>query len=443
MKVSKKHPNTKKSFAVLGAGLMGLAAAYQLVQDGYQPVIFEADDRIGGQAASFNFDGMRIERFYHFHCTSDTAFLEVLAELKLQEKMHWTETRMGYYFQEKIQEWGNPIALLNFSGLSLLAKLRYGVHVFLSTRRNKWDDLDKIESVLWLKRWIGEEAYDVLWGKLFDFKFYEYAHSISAAWTWSRIRRIGRSRYNVFREKLGYLEGGSDTLLNAMRKYIESEGGVMRLNSSVKQVAIADGRVVGVDVETGLEYFDNVISTIPLPYLSGILPGLPEELLSKYKAVESIPVVCVVAKLRKKVTEYFWLNINHLEMEIPGIVEYSNLRPLETTIVYAPYYMPGTNPKFKYSDQQFKDEFRKILQKINPALQDGDFLAMHVNRYRHAQPVCEPEFLKKLPPAQLPVYGLWAADTSYYYPEDRGISESIAFGRKMARDAVKASRDPL
>jgi hypothetical protein len=25
------------------------------------------------------------------------------------------------------------------------------------------------------------------------------------------------------------------------------------------------------------------------------------------------------------------------------------------------------------------------------------------------------------------------ADTSYYYPEDRGISESIAFGRSMAR----------
>jgi len=32
---------------------------------------------------------------------------------------------------------------------------------------------------------------------------------------------------------------------------------------------------------------------------------------------------------------------------------------------------------------------------------------------------------------------LWVADTSYYYPEDRGISESIGFGRRMARDAVK------
>ena len=38
---------------------------------------------------------------------------------------------------------------------------------------------------------------------------------------------------------------------------------------------------------------------------------------------------------------------------------------------------------------------------------------------------------------KLPVEGLWVADTSYYYPEDRGISESIGFGRQMARDAVR------
>jgi hypothetical protein len=38
-----------------------------------------------------------------------------------------------------------------------------------------------------------------------------------------------------------------------------------------------------------------------------------------------------------------------------------------------------------------------------------------------------------MPPIQLPVEGLLVADTSYYYPEDRGISESIDLARKMAR----------
>jgi len=74
--------------------------------------------------------------------------------------------------------------------------------------------------------------------------------------------------------------------------------------------------------------------------------------------------------------------------------------------------------------------------KINPALTNEDFIDIRASRYRYAQPICEPGFLDRLPPAKLPINGLWVADTSYYYPEDRGISESIGFGRAMAKDAT-------
>ena len=98
--------------------------------------------------------------------------------------------------------------------------------------------------------------------------------------------------------------------------------------------------------------------------------------------------------------------------------------------------MPGEHPKFADPDQVFLDKVRTYLKKINPALSDDDFIDIRASRYRFAQPICEPGFLDQLPPAKLPVQGLWVADTSYYYPEDRGISESIGFGRKMARMAT-------
>lgn len=63
-----------ESIAVLGAGPMGLAVAYQLARDGFKPAVFEADDRVGGMTASFEFSGLKIERYYHFHCISDRAF---------------------------------------------------------------------------------------------------------------------------------------------------------------------------------------------------------------------------------------------------------------------------------------------------------------------------------------------------------------------------------
>ena len=426
----------KQRIAVLGAGPMGLAVAYQLAQDGHEPVVFEADDRVGGMTATFDFNGLEIERYYHFHCISDQAFLIMLDELNIGHKMHWVETKMGYWYQNKLQPWGNPLALLSFKGLGWVAKFRYGLHAFLSTKRNNWKPLDHVEASDWIRRWVGPEAYEVLWRRLFDYKFYDHVGNLSAAWIWSRIRRIGRSRYSLFREKLGYLHGGSKTLLQAMSGAIESNGGVIRLSTSVTKVVIDQGRVKGVEVNGQVETFDKVISTIPLPYVPRVMPDLPTDVLEKFKALKNIAVVCVIVKMTKPLTENFWLNTNDPEMDIPGLVEYTNLQPLDKHIVYVPFYMPGEHPKFADADEVFIQKVKRYLQKINPALTDDDFLEVRASRYRYAQPICDPGYLDKLPAVALPVKGLWVADTSYYYPEDRGISESIGFGRQMAKDAV-------
>jgi protoporphyrinogen oxidase len=422
--------------AVLGAGPMGLAVAYQLVQDGHRPIIFEADDRVGGMTASFDFNGLDIERYYHFHCISDRAFLEMLKELNIEHHMNWVETRMGYWYQNRLQPWGNPIALLKFRGLSLTAKIRYGLHAFLSTKRNNWQPLDEREATGWIRRWVGKEAYEVLWQKLFDYKFYDYASHLSAAWIWSRIRRIGRSRYNLFQEKLGYLDGGSTTLLSAMQSAIVAKGGEFRLKSPVSRVLIENQQIRGVEINGQVDHFDKVISTVPLPYVPRLMPDLPNDILTQFQSIKNIAVVCVIAKLKRAVTDNFWLNTNDPDMDIPGIVEYTNLRPLDHHIVYVPFYMPGEHPKYSEPDEAFLHKVKTYLKKINPQIRDEDFIDIRASRYRFAQPVCQPGYLKNLPPVALPIKGLWVADTSYYYPEDRGISESIDFGRKMAKDAV-------
>ena len=43
---------------------------------------------------------------------------------------------------------------------------------------------------------------------------------------------------------------------------------------------------------------------------------------------------------------------------------------------------------------------------------------------------------EKLPPMQTEIRGFLMADTAYYYPEDRSISESIRVGRQLADAAV-------
>jgi len=422
----------KKKIAVIGAGPMGLGAAYQLVLDGYQPVIFEADDRIGGTSAMFDFDGINIERFYHYYCTPDRDLLKIIDELGIADKLNWVHTKMGYWFEDRLQPWGNPFSLLTFKGLSLVAKIRYGLHVFLSTNRKDWSKLDNFETSVWLKSWIGGEAYEKLWRPLLEYKFHQYAHDLSAAWFWSRIRRIGLSRYNLFKEKLGYLEGGSETLLLAMKGAIESKGGEFRLNSPVSKVILENVSVKGIQTQGNTEFFDEVICTAPLAVVPRIVPDLPEELMQAYQSIQYIGVVCVIVKLKKPLTKYFWLNINDTNMDIPGLVEFSNIRPFDKTIVYIPYYLPHDHPAFFESDKYFKEKISRYLKTINPDLNDEDFIDYKIWRYKNSQPICVPRFLEKLPPIKLPIKGLWIADTSYYYPEDRGTSESIGLGRKIA-----------
>ena len=78
-----------------------------------------------------------------------------------------------------------------------------------------------------------------------DLKFYEYADNVSAAWIATRIRRVGNSRRNLLQEELGYIEGGSQTLVDALMRSIAAQGGRVHLATPAERIETADGKVVG------------------------------------------------------------------------------------------------------------------------------------------------------------------------------------------------------
>ena len=62
---------------IIGGGALGLGAAWELVQQGHQPVVYERAPFLGGQASTFDVGGAPLERAYHHLFTSDTAILEL------------------------------------------------------------------------------------------------------------------------------------------------------------------------------------------------------------------------------------------------------------------------------------------------------------------------------------------------------------------------------
>jgi protoporphyrinogen oxidase len=422
---------------VIGAGAMGLAAAYHALKLGHAVTVLEAAPETGGMAAHFDLGGLSIERFYHFVCKADQPTFDLLAELGLGDKMRWMPTSMGYYVDGELHPWGDPISLLKFPKLSLIEKLRYGAMMFVSSKRNDWPSLENVSAKDWIVGWCGRRVYDRLWAHLFKQKFFEYADNISAAWIWTRIKRVGTSRRSMFQEELGYIDGGSETLVHALTQAIVQRQGVVRLNTPASRVEVDGGRVTGVMAAGETFPADAVICTVPTPLVSRLVPDLPAADRARYDAIANIGVVCVVFRLKRSVTPHFWVNISDSRFEIPGIVEFSNLRPVGETVVYIPYYMPTTHPKFARDDAFFRAEGLSYLKLINPAIREDDLITFHVGRLRNAQPVCPPGFAAMLPPVATAIDGLQIADTCFYYPEDRGISESVRFGKMMAEQVSK------
>ena len=75
--------------------------------------------------------------------------------------------------------------------------------------------------------------------------------------------------------KSSAISTGVETLVRALVERIEMQGGSVRLGQPVTEVLIEHGAVKGVLSAGRVEAYDCVISTIPTPLVSKIIPGLP------------------------------------------------------------------------------------------------------------------------------------------------------------------------
>ena len=133
-----------KRVVVVGGGLSGLAASYDLARAGHHVVLLEAAPDFGGLASSFRLEGHPIERFYHFICRADHDLLTLVDELGLGPKLHWRQTHTAFYYNGRHYPFGSPLDLLRFSAVPWWQRVRFGLHVARSRYRSQWRSLDQI-----------------------------------------------------------------------------------------------------------------------------------------------------------------------------------------------------------------------------------------------------------------------------------------------------------
>jgi protoporphyrinogen oxidase len=427
-----------KRVVVIGGGLAGLAAGYDLARAGHRVVLLEAAPDLGGLASSFRLEGHPIERFYHFVCRADHDLLTLVDELGLGRKLHWRHTHTAFYYNGRYYPFGSPLDLLRFSAVPWWQRIRFGLHVAHSRYRSQWRRLDRIPAKPWLIECIGEQAYQVIWHPLLKVKFGDYHDQISAAWIWHRIWRVASSRRSLFeREMFGCLESGTATLVDPLVAWLRARPNVeLRTGVRVRPIEVHDGRVKEVHAGDARIACDAVISTVALPILDRLVPDQPGLYFHRVRQVKYIGLVCMLLSLKRPFSRNFWTNINDPRISFNGIIEQStlneNLQRAGLNVVYVPFYLPTTEPRYDAADQDLFTEYTAMLRLMNPDFSASWVKEYHVFRTPHAQPVFTINFVDLVPNHRTPIRGLYVTDSTQFYPEDRTISQAIRQGRTAA-----------
>jgi len=422
---------------IIGGGISGLTVAWELARRGREVVLLERRDVLGGLARSVPLNGKPLEVYYHFVCGGDRHLVELVKELGLADRLHWRPGRTSYFVNGRLYPFTTPLDLLRFSPLSLTGRLRFGLHTLRCRRLTDWRRLEHLSAEQWLIDSVGHQAYKVVWQPLLEVKFGRHHDKISAPWIWHRIHRYSQSRTSPLRpEQLGYLEGGSHTLLTALQQRIAAQGGLVHTGVEALSLNCSGQRIEGVETSSGYYEADTIIAAVPLPELVRLLPK-DSEYGKRLSQIQFTSVACARLALRRSLTDSFWVNANAPDVAFNGFIEYSNLNPWReyggSDVLYVPFYFDSSDERNKWPDSRFIESAIQGLRLIQPEFAQEWVEEATLSRDRYGQAICPPGFGERVPAVRAPTEGLYLLDSTQLYPADRNLSGMIRLARSVGQ----------
>ena len=441
---------------IIGGGVAGLAAAYDLTARGHYAEVFEVAPFLGGQASTFpagspRSDGTmgQLERGYHHLFVSDTAITELIHELGLGDRLAWLESKVGLYHAGRIWDFSTPMDLLRFKPLSLWDRFRVGLWTLRLQRTPDYSRFEDITARDWLSRHMGRRAYEILFEPLLRGKFGDHYDQVSMTWLWGKVRlRVASRGKTMQKERLGYPMGSFGEVIDRLADRIAQQGGDVHTSAFVSRVLIEDNAATGLEVQLGREAqperreYDKVIATTPSYVFTRLVPPMPDDYQKMLTGVDYLSAVLLILELDRPLTPKYWINIapdpdKDGDMPFVGIIEHTNMIDKSLYggrhIVYISNYPDRNSELYKMEPDELLDLFIPHLRKLNPSFDRSWVQNYHHHRVDGAQPIISRNYSQRIPPHRTPVNNLYLANTTQIFPEDRGTNYSIRMGRQVAQ----------
>lgn len=450
---------------IIGAGVTGLTAAYDLAKAGHRVTLYEARPYIGGLASGFQDPAWEwpLERFYHHIFATDGDIIRLVEELGISDRLFFPRPTTSIYHKGRIYPMDKPLdspalknlpgplgkaadllsiilSVLAFKPLSPIDRIRFGLIGAYIRYTPFWKPLERVTADAWLTKAVGAQAYQTSWQPLLEGKFGPYYRDVNMAWFWARLSKRT--------SKLGYFVGGFQGFLDRLGEQVVALGGKIRLDTHVRGIhAEADGRI-RLELRAGDQVHDRVLATCSPAMLRERTPTLPAEYAQGLNTLKSMGAVVMVLALKRPVTEgHYWINIPKREgFPFLAFVEHTHYIDRShyggDTIVYCGDYLPADHPYFELTAEALLEHFIPGIQRLNPEF-DRDWVRSYWKFSElYAQPVPLLNHSANIPPLETPIANLYMANMSQVYPWDRGTNYAVEIGRRAARALLPETTVP-
>lgn len=264
---------------VVGAGVAGLTAGYLLSQEGCKVIVLEKEDRVGGLARSFYYDGFIFDIGPHRFHTDDKEVLKFIEEILGENKIVLPRSS-GVWMFGKYHDWPLNWKVLFKLPVTIIIRTMFDLFSGKSQAGNSFED--------YIKSKYGKTLYDVFF-KPYTEKFLKlHPQNVHTNWAEAGIDRavIDRKvRMGSLLEvvitalipktvKTNFLypsEGGIDMFSKKLAEGIEKNGGEVILNASVDKIECEESKIKSVYCQGKNLHPEMIIWTAPLTTLSSLL----------------------------------------------------------------------------------------------------------------------------------------------------------------------------
>jgi len=310
----------------------------------------------------------------------------------------------------------------------------------------------------WIRKSMGTQPYEKVWGPLLRGKFGDRADDISMAWLWGKLTmRRKLERKEARQELLGYPRRSWEPLFDALRESIEVHGGrvlidrpVVRLGRRAEGFELTAGAAgsfrrghdpTAYEPDGAPERYDAVVATVPNDVFLGLLDdelaaAIGAEYLDRLERIEYHTALCLLLELDRRFSPFYWTNIADPELPFVGLVEHTNFVEPERydgrRFLYVANYLAPGDELLELDADALLERYTPGLRKVNPEFERSWVRERWLHREPAAQPIVTVGYREGIPPLQTGVPHLVLANTTQIYPEDRGTNYAVRLGGDAA-----------